>query len=376
MTAPPYPHLRVDLGAVEHNAALMAAWAASHGAALTPHVKTTMSPEIVRLQVEAGAERLTVATVGQARTVLSWGYTSLLVANEVVDVLALRQLRNWLESDLDIACFVDSPEGVALAQEVFAMSTRPLPVLAEVGVRGGRTGVRDKRSAHSLARLVHSSPGLRLIGVAGYEGVVPNSRDGATTRAVREHCRRTAETFTELAQLCETPAPVLSMGGSAFPDIVVAETTGLVPDGVLALRSGCYVTHDHGTYAAVSPLTGLKPAITVRAQVISAPEPGVVVLGAGKRELPHDAGLPVLLGAQSVTGAATAVTGGRVTTLYDHHAVVTGAPGLRVADVAELGISHPCSAFGRWDSFLLTRDGRVTGTGYSYARPSHHVGDG
>ena len=51
-----------------------------------------------------------------------------------------------------------------------------------------------------------------------------------------------------------------------------------------------------------------------------------------------------------------------------------GTPGLQVADVVELGISHPCSAFSRWDSFLPTRDGRVTGTGHSYARPSRHAG--
>ncbi|MEV7046289.1 alanine racemase [Amycolatopsis sp. NPDC051061] len=363
-----YPQLRVDVGAVEHNATLMATWAASHGAALVPHVKTTMSPEIVRIQVEAGADRLTVATVAQARTVLSWGYRSLLIANEVVDVFALREIKDWMEHGADVTCFVDSPEGIEAAQGAF--TTAPLPVLLDVGVRGGRTGVRDKRAARSLARLVRSSPGVRLAGVAGYEGVVPNSRDEATVSAVREHCRRTAETFAELAGWYETPAPVLSMGGSAYPDLVVTEAAGLVPDGALVLRSGCYVTHDHGTYAAVSPFAGLKPAITVRAEVISAPEPGMVVLGAGKRELPHDAGLPVLLGARSAADARPITDiEGRVETLYDHHAVVTGARGLRVTDVVELGVSHPCSVFSRWDAFGLTRDDEVIGTGRSYARP-------
>jgi D-serine deaminase-like pyridoxal phosphate-dependent protein len=365
---PRYPELRVDVGAVEHNAALMASWAASHGAALVPHVKTTMSPEIVRIQAEAGAERLTVATVAQARTVLSWGYRSLLIANEVVDVVALREIEDWIRHGADVTCFVDSPEGIEAAQRVF--TSVPLPVMLDVGVRGGRTGVRDKPAARSLARLVRASPGMRLTGVAGYEGVVPNSRDEAITDAVREHCRRTADTFAELAGEYETPTPVLSMGGSAFPDLVVAEAAGLVPEGALALRSGCYVTHDHGTYAEVSPLAGLKPAITVRAEVISAPEPGMAVLGAGKRELPHDAGLPVLLGARSADGARPLTdVEGRVETLYDHHAVVTGARRLRVTDVVELGISHPCSAFSRWGAFSLTRDDHVIGTGRSYARP-------
>jgi len=365
MTATRYPRLRVDIGAVEHNAALMSTWAASHGAVLVPHVKTTMSPEIVRIQVEAGAERLTVATVAQARTVLSWGYRSLLIANEVVDVFALREIRDWIRDGADVTCFVDSPEGIEAAQRVF--STEPLPVMLDVGVQGGRTGVRDQGAARSLARSVRASHALRLVGVAGYEGVVPNSRDEATSHAVREHCRRTAETFAELAGWYETPSPVLSMGGSAFPDIVVAEAAGLVPKGALVLRSGCYVTHDHGTYAEVSPFAGLEPAITIEAQVISAPEPDMVVLGAGKRELPHDAGLPVLLRARSADDARSIMDiEGRVETLYDHHAVVTGARGLRVTDVVELGVSHPCSAFSRWGSFTLTRGDHEIGTGHSY----------
>ncbi|WP_410595620.1 alanine racemase [Amycolatopsis sp. lyj-23] len=368
MTVGRYPWLRVDVGAVEHNAALMAAWAASHGAALEPHVKTTMAPEIVRLQVEAGAARLTVATVAQARTVLSWGYRSLLIANEVVNVLALREIKDWMEQGADVTCFVDSLEGIEVAQRVFTWA--PLPVLLDVGVRGGRTGVRDKPAARSLAGRVLASSGLRLAGVAGYEGVVPNSRDEAVTDAVREHCRRTAETFVELAGEYETSSPVLSMGGSAFPDLVVAEVARLVPEGALALRSGCYVTHDHGTYAGVSPLAGLRPAITVRAEVISAPEPGTVVLGAGKRELPHDAGLPVLLAAGSAANELLSTDiEGRIETLYDHHAVVIGARGLQVTDVVELGVSHPCSAFSRWDEFSLTRNSHVIGTGHSYVRP-------
>ena len=77
----------------------------------------------------------------------------------------------------------------------------------------------------------------------------------------------------------------------------------------------------------------------------------VAVVGAGKRELPHDAGMPTLLGHAGVVSA-----------LYDHHTVLTGATGLRVSDVVEFGISHPCSLFARWDDFEVTRAGRHVGT--------------
>ncbi|WP_432829965.1 alanine racemase [Dactylosporangium sp. CA-092794] len=342
-----YPHMAVDMAAVEHNIAVMAAWCAERGVGLAPHVKTTMSEPIVRRQVAAGAAWLTVATVGQAGVVLSWGYRRVLIANEVVEPAALERLRGWIDGEeaAEIVCLVDSAEGVERARRAFAASARGLGVMVDVGTAGGRTGVRDPRDARRLAELVHASTGLRLVGVAGYEGVVAAARDDATLRAVDEHCRRTAGVFADLAELYETDAPVFSMGGSVFPDRVVAAR----PErGTVLLRSGCYVTHDHGMYARVSPIPGLVPAITIRAVVLSAPEPGMVVLGAGKRELPHDAGLPVLLSAP----------GAEVTALFDHHAVVTGAQGLRVGDVAELGISHPCSAFARWDDeYVITRGG-------------------
>jgi D-serine deaminase-like pyridoxal phosphate-dependent protein len=128
------------------------------------------------------------------------------------------------------------------------------------------------------------------------------------------------------------------------------------------------VTHDHGTYARVSPIAGLKPAITIRAVVLSAPETGTVVLGAGKRELPHDAGMPVLLSATGLGGVARPEASGLVTALFDHHAVLTGARGLHVTDVVELGVSHPCSAFARWDTYLIARDGRLVGVEHTEFR--------
>ena len=161
------------------------------------------------------------------------------------------------------------------------------------------------------------------------------------------------------------------MGGSAFPDRVTATLAAadLVPGGTLLLRSGCYVTHDHGTYAQVSPIAGLRPAVTIRAMVLSTPEPGMAVLGAGKRELPHDAGLPVVLSATDLAGVARPGVSGVATALFDHHLSSPARSGLRVTDVVELGISHPCSAFSRWDSYLVTRGGRPAGDGNDRVQP-------
>lgn len=355
----PYPQLRLNLDALDNNIRVMAAWCRDRQVDLAPHVKTTMSAPIITRQLAAGAVGVTVATVDQVAAALGWGHQRVLVANEVVDQYGLTRIRTWLEEDpgREIRCFVDSVAGIDAAAQVFrGGTTTGLEVLLDVGTPGGRTGVRSLQEAVQLAGPVRDAPGLRLVGVAGYEGVVPNSRADETVAAVDRHCRLVRDIFLEAAPFFETPRPVYSMGGSAFPDRVAdyLPDAGQVPGTRRILRSGCYVTHDHGTYAGVSPVPGLIPALTVRAVVLSVPEAGIAVVGAGKRDLPYDAGLPVVLSAQTADGDPKIGAAAAVRSLFDHHAVLTGVSGLDVTDMVDFGISHPCSAFDRWPEYVVT----------------------
>ena len=353
-----YPQLRLNAAALDRNIEIMAAWCREKNVVLAPHVKTTMSAPIIERQIAAGAVGVTVATVDQAGTVLGWGHRNILVANQVVDSHGLGRIKAWLETDPDLTVriFADSTAGVAVAASVFDGSGRALDMLVDVGALAGRTGVRSAAKAREVALAITAAPGLRLVGVAGYEGVAPNSRDAINLDAVDRHCRLVHDIYLDLAELFETPAPIFSMGGSAFPDRVIEFLPSGVPGTVNLLRSGCYATYDHGTYAGVSPIPGLIPALTVRALVVSAPEDGLVVVGAGKRDLPYDAGLPPFLAAFSAAGVEKADATATVHKLFDHHAVLLGAEGLAVTDVVELGISHPCSAFDRWPEYLVTDD--------------------
>lgn len=365
-TAPAYPQLRLNIDALENNISVMAAWCQEHGVELAPHIKTTMSAPIIERQVASGAVGVTVATVDQVASALEWGHQDVLVANEIVDRYGLMRIRMWLEEDSrrEIRCFVDSAAGAEAAARVFAGADVILEVLIDVGTPGGRTGTRSLQEGLVLAELVHGMPGLRLAGVAGYEGVAPNSRTVSTIEAVDRHCRLVRDVYLAAAKYFETTAPIYSMGGSAFPDRVVE----YLPDDSQVsgtrrlLRSGCYVTHDHGTYAGVSPVPGLAPALSVRAIVLSTPEVGIAVVGAGKRDLPYDAGLPVFLSAHTADGAPHKGASAVVRNLFDHHTVLTGVSGLDVTDVVDFGISHPCSAFDRWPEYLVTDGiGQTTG---------------
>jgi D-serine deaminase-like pyridoxal phosphate-dependent protein len=138
----------------------------------------------------------------------------------------------------------------------------------------------------------------------------------------------------------------------------------------VVLRSGAYVVHDDVHYAEITPSTRgggpeLRAAIHVWSQVLSRPEPELVILDAGKRDLPFDLGLPVLLDAvrRAADGAATSVEvgGAQVLRLNDQHAFVRveAGSGLAVGDVVRLGLAHPCTAFDKWRTIAVVKDSRL-----------------
>jgi D-serine deaminase-like pyridoxal phosphate-dependent protein len=207
--------------------------------------------------------------------------------------------------------------------------------------------------------LVAAVPGLRLIGVAGYEGSVADGigvDDLAKVRSFLERIRDTARVLVEDLSLVSGQC-VVTAGGSKYFDLVAEVFVELpAPAYQVVLRAGSYVSHDSGTYQKYSPLTrggaaGLLPAIRVWGQVLSCPEQGRVLVGMGRRDVSFDAGFPVpeLLwraGAVKPVPAPQAA----VVELNDQHAFLSvGNSGdWAQGDVIGFGISHPCTAFDKW----------------------------
>ena len=170
----------------------MADLCARHGFAHAPHGKTTMAPQLFARQFEHGAWGQTTANASQLRIYRAFGVSRIILANELVDAAALRWLAAELDRDaeFEFACWVDSERGVELMTEALRATNagRPVDVLVELGVPGGRTGVRDRTAALKVAEAVAASPVLRLTGVASYEGAVAARRVGRRrSRAVHAH---------------------------------------------------------------------------------------------------------------------------------------------------------------------------------------------
>ena len=355
-----WPVLTADADALAGNISAMAAYVAQHGALLAPHGKTTMSPELFDRQLAAGAWGITAATISQVRAFRGFGVQRVLLANELVDPAGLDWVLAELERDpgFDFYAYVDSAVGVDVVRDALARSglgrragSRPLQLLVELGVRGGRTGCRDVVQAVELADAVAALDGARVAGVAGYEGVLGSAPDPEA--AVRDYLSDLRRALEQVAER-HPDELIVSAGGSAWFDLVAEELGPEATGGraALVLRSGCYVTHDHGLYAASTPSargTGpaLQPALRLWAQVLSVPEPGLALAGFGRRDCSFDAGLPVALERLGGDGLEP-VAGVRVVDLNDQHAFLRHDGGLRVGDVLSFGISHPCTTFDKW----------------------------
>jgi len=337
-----WPLLVVRESAVRANIATMAGYAARHGFSFAPHAKTTMAPSLLRAQLEAGAWAMTVATANQALVLRRLGVERVLIANEVLDTTALRWLAAEHARGFQVLIQVDSVAGVEAAA-----AAGGVPVLVELGHPGGRTGCRTVSELLTVAQAAAAADNVTLAGVTAYEGGLT---DGA---AVDAFLGTLVEATRTVADLLGTEV-VVSAGGSVWFDRVIKALEGQWLDGHTlrpVLRSGASITHDDGFYRERTPFNrvadegALSAALQMYAQVLSTPEPGLAIVGMGKRDAPFDEGLPSL-------------DGMTVVRMNDHHTFVTGGSPV-VGELLRFGVSHPCTAFDKWRFIPVVDDADV-----------------
>ncbi|MGH9105840.1 MAG: alanine racemase [Acidimicrobiales bacterium] len=368
------PVLVLKKSALDNNLEVMARYAGGHGFVLAPHGKTTMAPALFRRQLEAGAWGITVANMSQALVAYGAGATRVVVANEVVGPVDARAMAEALApGGRELYCLADSVEGVSfLDRNLAATGVRGrLRVLVEVGAPGSRAGVRSEEEGLGVARAVRDSPHLRLAGVEGFEGALASDRSPGALAKVDgylEGLRRFSLRLAGTGAL-DGPGPaIVSAGGSKYFDRVARVLGPGAAWGqarvLLVVRAGCYLLHDHGIYAGTSPLAGggaggagLVPAMEVWAEVLSTPEPGLAIVGLGKRDASYDLGLPVPLHVvRGGTGPVEPLTEDALVRLDDQHGYLQPGRGLRVGDRVGFGLSHPCTVFDKWRSALVVDD--------------------
>jgi D-serine deaminase-like pyridoxal phosphate-dependent protein len=353
-----FPMMVLKESALKNNVDVMAKYCKSVGAELAPHVKTTMSPQIAQMQIDAGAWALTIANFWQAEIFRKFGFKRLIIANEVVESTAIAKIAALNKKNkAEIIFYVDSLAGLEIVKAA-TPSDGKINLFIEIGTDNGRGGVRDFALVKSIAQAIKADPRLNLRGVTGFEGAVPTAdRSAEGESAVHEFCKKIVAAGELAYEFKSDDLFIVSAGGSAYFEIVAQELGKFSKPRMLLLRSGGYVTHDHIYYEEIYPAKSigrpLLPAIEVWSQLLSAPESGLGVLNLGKRDIGCDIHNPMPFA--KYHGKVEKFTG-KVEKLNDQHGFMRSTDKYEIGDLIGLGISHPCTTFDKWRLIPLVND--------------------
>ncbi|MDP9365365.1 MAG: alanine racemase [Chloroflexota bacterium] len=343
------PCVVVDEGILHRNIAEMASFAASVGVALRPHMKTHKTPQIARLQLQAGAVGATCAKLGEAEVLVEQGgVEDVLLAYPVVGEPKIRRLLALMER-AHVTVALDSREAGAALARAMAAAERVLDVYVEVNTGQDRAGARAGEEATALARDLARWPNLRVVGVMTHEGHAGLSAPEAIEAAALAAGRALVET-----------AAAMRAEGIAIEHVSVGSTpsspyTPTVP-GITEMRPGTYVFNDNSAFrhGRIGPD---RCAARIATSVVSRPAPDRAVIDAGSKALAFDPS-PSHPGHGFLVGHPDAT----IVRISEEHGVVvlpTGEGGFAVGDRHEVIPNHVCPAINLADELLIVRDERV-----------------
>jgi D-serine deaminase-like pyridoxal phosphate-dependent protein len=268
----------VDLDRVRANARRVAEYATGHGLAWRPHVKSHKSTAVARIQLDAGARGLTVATSREAEVMASVT-SDLLLAYPPVGASKLERLCA-LDPSVDLKVALDSTAVLEALARAARAAGRTFGVVVEADVGLGRVGVQTPEEVVAIAGEAAGKEGVTFRGLLFYPGHIrmDEARQG---QPIAEVARR-------LARILD------ALGGAGLPPEVVSG--GSTPTlwsshrmpGITEIRSGSCIFFDREALG-VGVAQRDHLAYTVLATVVSTAVPGQAVVDAGSKALSKEA---------------------------------------------------------------------------------------
>ena len=341
------PVLLVDADAFERNVARMAKLCADAGIACRPHAKAHKSPEVARIQIEAGAVGLCCAKLGEAEVLAAAGIADLHVTTPVVGASKIMRL-TAAARQARISVVVDDADNISDLAAGAQTAGLGLDVLVEVDVGQGRCGVEPGPRAAELARLIDGHNWLRFRGLQAYQGLIQMKGSLDERRAAAAEALEKAELSARLVREAGLDVEVLTGGGTGTSAIDAAA------GGLTELQPGSYIFMDTN-YSAIewegAPAPPFENALTVLAGVLSRPAPDRVILDSGMKAISGDGGAPR---ARDHAEAGFRFAG-------DEHGQLAfpGESPLGVGDKVTLLPSHCDTTVNLHDRFIVTRGGEV-----------------
>jgi D-serine deaminase-like pyridoxal phosphate-dependent protein len=337
----------VDLGRARANAARVVAYADGHGLAWRPHVKTHKSLRMARLQLDAGARGLTVATLHEAE-VMAQVTDDLLLAYPQIGEVRIARLADLVRSTgVELKVAIDSEVALAALGEAARRAGRAIGALVELDVGLRRVGVPTLEEVVALARTATEADGVDYRGVMFYAGHIrttgPEADAGMTE--LRDHL---AAVIAALE--AEGLAPEMVSGGTT-PTLWRSHELPMLTE----IRPGTCIYNDRDALASGAA----EPehlAYTVLATVVSTSVPDRAAVDAGSKALAKEerggAGYGVLLDRPEV----------RVVALSEEHGMLDLSDTDWRPEVGErvrIVPNHVCVSVNLQPALAVVDDGRV-----------------
>lgn len=280
MSIPRTPYPVVSAPRLAANIQRMQALADHAGVRLRPHSKTHKSPEIARMQIEAGAVGICCAKLSEAEVFADHGVTDIRLPYPVNPSNADRVIA--LLDRLKLSIIVDDEDVAKDWSSAMTRADKTLDVLVKIDVGFHRCGM-DPAASDLVERIgrIASLPGLSFRGILSHAGqayLVPSPYELAAVAATE------AEIMIGLAaKLREAGVPVDEISVGSTP------TASFAPSqrGITEMRPGNYVFYDR-TQVGLGSATFDRCALFVVASVVSRPAPDRVILDCGSKTLTSD----------------------------------------------------------------------------------------
>ena len=332
------PALLLDMATLHANLDLMEAGMRDAKATLRAHVKVHKSPHIARMQIEHGAIGVGCATVWEAVVMARAGISDVFVINEVVGAEKTRALA-LLAREADVKAAVDDAVQVDQLSAAAATAGSTIGVLIDVDEGMHRCGVTSSAEALPLARRIADSPGLRFVGLTGYEGHCSLEFDETKRHAMAGVAMGMLTGIAADLAAAGLPCQIVSAAGTGTWGV-----TSRYP-GVTEIQPGSYATMD-GHHRGLDPRFGW--AVTVLASVISR-RSDRIVLDAGSKTV----------------GASHGVLKGWDLEKYrfdEEHSIflADASVPLTTGDKVEILCNYTPFAIGYFEAYHVLEDGTVT----------------
>lgn len=333
------PQAVIDLDVVDRNVATMLARMRERPVNVRVHFKSLKCGGLARYLANRGVKSFLCAKLNEAEVLAQHGVTDIFIANQIVGPQKIRRLTE-LARRTSLRICVDDPANFVPAGQAMHEAGLSLGVLLEVDIGMARCGVDPGEPAVAMAWKIAATPGLRFMGLQGYDGHLQMIPDIGERK---KQCLASLEKLVATRRAIEAagiPVEVVTGAGTGTWEFVGFH------EGITEIQPGSFVLMDNA-YHDVQPQ--FSCALSIMATVISC-RPGRYVVDAGSKAISKDFGTPVIANRPK----------DRVLGLSEEHTKVEcHTNDLRIGDRVAVLPTHGCATMNLHRQCIAVRGGKV-----------------